>query len=173
VKRLTAALLVTALVIIAVAGTVWAAAGPPAGAGTSKLESFRQAWEQVKARLQIMRQNRETANEFRGQAVQIAAQIRAEIKRIRDGGLPLQEEQHARIRAAVATMKGYGQSIKDTLGEIREACIQAREARRNSEGGPVVGAYSRAEAVQEARLTHLQNLVNTLNDILTELQAIK
>jgi hypothetical protein len=37
----------------------------------------------------------------------------------------------------------------------------------------VKGAYTTAEAVQTTRLTHLQNLTATLNEILTQLKAIQ
>jgi hypothetical protein len=160
-----------AVILVAAAGTVWAA-NSPAATG-NKGELFRQAWEQVKARLETMRQNRENAQDFKGHATQIATQIRAEVKRIRDGGLPLAQEQLEQIRAQIAAAKGYGLSIKETLGQIGEACVQAREARRNSEAGPVKGAYTTAEAVQTTRLTHLQNLTATLNEILTQLKAIQ
>lgn len=168
VKRLTAVILAAAL-LVGVAGTVCAAGGP----GDAKGDTFRQAWEQVRTRLEAIRRNRESATDFQGQAVQIAARIRAEIKRIRDGGLPLRKEQLVRIRATIAGLNGCGRSLRATLGEIRQACIQAREARRNAEAGPLQSAYSRAEAVQEARLEHLRDLVSLLEEILAELESIK
>jgi hypothetical protein len=59
-----------AVILVAAAGTVWAA-NSPAATG-NKGELFRQAWEQVKARLETMRQNRENAQDFKGHATQIA-----------------------------------------------------------------------------------------------------
>lgn len=169
-QKLSASIMVVAL-LVGVTGAVWAA-GAPAGAGSSKADTFQQAWEQVKARLEVMRQNRESAKRLQGQAVQIAARIRAEIKRIGDAGLPLRDERVVRIRAKIERIKDRGRSLRETLGEIRQACIQAREARRKSEGGPVKSAYGRAEAVQEERLEHLGDLVNALEEVQAELESI-
>lgn len=172
--RKVAVVTVIAVLVVALAGSVWAAGGPPASApGVDRAQKFRQAIEDLKPKLQLMNQHRIRIRELQGEVKGLAAQIRAEIKRIREAGLPFTEEQLEEIKGVTAEMRGFGKTIAETMGQINEQAKLAREARAAQDPEPVKGAYSRMHAVQEARIAHLESLVTAMQAVLAQLQAIQ
>lgn len=174
-RRLVTVAVIAALVV-ALAGPVWAAGGPPASVPASaqeRAQKFRQAIEDLKPKLQVMNQNRIRTRELQGEVKGLAQQIRAEIRRIREAGLRFTEAQLEEVKGVTAEMRGFGKSIAETMGQVNEQARLAREARAAQEPEPVKGAYSRMQAVQDARIAHLEALVEAMSEVLERLQGIK
>jgi methyl-accepting chemotaxis protein len=165
-----------AVMVLTLAGAAWAAGGRPEtipGAAKERVQQFQQAMSQVKNNLQAMNQNRIRIREMRGEINGLTKQIRLEIQRIRGAESSMTEEQLEEIKSVIAEMRGFGKAISETMGQINEQAALMREARAELESGSVISAYTRIQAVQEARLGHLESLAAAMEAVLGQLQDIE
>lgn len=165
------------LMVLALSSMAWAAGGPPnsppGAAAQERARQFQQTMNEIQENLRDVRQSRIAIREMQGDIRGLAMQIREEIRRIREPGLPLSEEQLEEIRNLTAELRGIGRSMADTVGQINEQAGLMREARAELAAIPLINALSRIQAVQEARLSHLEDLVAAMNALLARLQAIQ
>ncbi|MDQ7795094.1 MAG: hypothetical protein RDU89_11890 [bacterium] len=174
-RRIVLLSVVTVLVLTLSAAS-WAAGGPPAslpGSAQERAQQFQQAMNAMRENLQAMNQCRIAIREMQGEIKGLALQIREEIRRIRDDGLPMSEEQLEEIRNLTVKMRGHGKSLAETMGQINEQALQMRQARAELAPGPVSQALNRVQAVQEARLGHLEGIAEAMRTVRALLQAIR
>lgn len=167
-SRLLASVLITFMVLSL--ATAAAASGGIQAAARHGAQHVQQVVAQVRSELRALQQDRLNIVALRHEANVLALEAQAEIARIRDSGRQLGQGQLQEIGNLMGNMRGAGKTMAATIGEINQ---QAKLLRDQAAGGPaaaVSSAFARIKAIQQVRLHSLEDLVESLNNMLQQLQ---